>query len=317
LKNVTVPPEEPIPDTVRAPGRGQPAVEAVPHSISPEELKKVTVPPEEPIPDTVRAPGRGQPAVEAVPHSISPEGGKQPYASSLGELEEEAVIPRAAKQLPPKAKSVDWYEGGSETVTTVTEKYRGRPITVVETHVTGGTWTQLHTVLSREHATAKNVSRAVTAKLNKFFDLMHNPARRSARDPRPIAPNTFRRVVLDGKPEAIVVHIQLRDTQLTPELRSAAEKALSDYPSLGDLPPTRVVITASGPLGGEGSPRVRVSPAASGPLGGEGSPRVRVSPAASGPLGGEVLLEDALLVEEDAMTLERSVGHTPPTRRRP
>ena len=173
-------------------------------------------------------------------------GGKAPYASSLGEVEEAAVIAKyapQAKQLPPKAAGVDWYEGGAEVVTARKEKLKGKPITVLETAVTGGTWTQLHTVLEAANATAANVARAVTTKLDKFFKVIHNPSSaRPARDPNPIGPDTYRRVVLD-KPDGLVVHIHLRNTKVTPELQSAAQKAYDTYASKGDLPPVRVIVT--------------------------------------------------------------------------
>jgi hypothetical protein len=167
------------------------------------------------------------------------------YATSLGELEEAKVIAAhapGAKQLPPKAKGVDWYEGGVETVTTLTEKIGRARITVLETRVTGGIWTQLQTVLDKSNATADNVARAVTTKLNKFYNTLHNPSRTSARDPSPIAPNTYWRVVLTD-PDGLIVHIHLREATVTQELVDAAQNAVAGYPSLGELPPVKVVVT--------------------------------------------------------------------------
>ncbi|XVV00213.1 hypothetical protein ACQPW3_22465 [Actinosynnema sp. CA-248983] len=174
--------------------------------------------------------------------------GKRPYASSLGELQEAGVMAKyapGAKLMPPKAKSVDWYQGGAQTVVVRQEKYNGKMITIVETTVEGGTITQLHTVLERTDATAANVNRAVTVKLDKFFDLVHNKARKPARSPIPVSPDrpdTYERVIL-GKPDEIVVHIHLRQAKATPELKQAGQKALDNYPSKGDLPPARVVVT--------------------------------------------------------------------------
>jgi hypothetical protein len=171
---------------------------------------------------------------------------KRPYASSLGELEEAGVMAGSAPtatMAPPKMRAVDWYEGGKTTVNNVPEKFKGKPITVQETHVSGGTWTQLQTVLEKENATTANVASAVTVKLNKFWDRLHNPSlNKPARSPFPIAPDTYSRVYLDA-PDALVVHIHLRESAATKELKAAAEGALAAYPSKGDLPPVRVVVT--------------------------------------------------------------------------
>ena len=174
--------------------------------------------------------------------------GKRPYASSLGELQEAGVKAKyapGAKLMPPKAKSIDWYEGGAQTIVTRQEKYKGKMITIVETTVEGGTATQLHTVLDKAGATTANVSRAVTVKLDKFFDLLHNKLRKPARSPIPLSPDrpdTYERVIL-GKPDKIVVHIHLRQAKVTPELKQAAEKALENYASKSDLPPADIIVT--------------------------------------------------------------------------
>ena len=172
--------------------------------------------------------------------------GKRAYASSLGELEEAGVMKAhapGAQLAPPKMRAVDWYEGGKQEVTVVKEKYKGKEIQVQQTHVSGGTWSQLHTVLEAKDATAANVSRAVTGKLNKFWDRLNNPSlSKPARDPVPIAPDTYRRVYLD-KPEHLVVHIHLREAKATPELVNAANQALNTYAAKADLPPVTVKVT--------------------------------------------------------------------------
>lgn len=119
-------------------------------------------------------------------------------------------------------------------------------MTVVETHVSGETWSQLHTVLDAKDATAANVGRAVTHTLDKFWDRLHNPSlTRPARDPVPIAPDTYRRVYL-GAPDRLVVNTPLREARATPELVRAAEDAYARYAAKGDLPPARVVVTGAG-----------------------------------------------------------------------
>ena len=172
--------------------------------------------------------------------------GKRPYASSAGELEEAGVMALhapTATMAPPKMRAVDWYEGGKQTVNSVQEKYKGKPITVQETHVSGGTWSQLHTVLEAKDATTANVSRAVTGKLDKFWSRLNNPSSsRPARDPVPIGPDTYRRIYLD-RPDAIVVHIHLRESSATKELIEAGQQAARSYASKGELPPIRVVVT--------------------------------------------------------------------------
>ena len=148
-----------------------------------------------------------------------------------------------ATMAPPKMRAVDWYEGGKQTVNSVQEKYKGKPITVQETHVSGGTWSQLHTVLEAKDATTANVSRAVTGKLDKFWSRLNNPSSsRPARDPVPIGPDTYRRIYLD-RPDAIVVHIHLRESSATKELIEAGQQAARSYASKGELPPIRVVVT--------------------------------------------------------------------------
>ena len=97
---------------------GQPPVEIVPDSISPEELRKVTVPPDEPVPATVRTPGTGEPPVEIVPDSISPEElqkvtvpqeapapegtGAAPADAATIELDRGAPQPGAAQEPHPR-----------------------------------------------------------------------------------------------------------------------------------------------------------------------------------------------------------------------
>lgn len=172
--------------------------------------------------------------------------GKRPYASSAGEIEEAGVMARhapTATMAPPKMRAVDWYEGGVQKVISVQEKYRGKPITVQETHVSGGTWSQLHTVLEAKDATTANVSAAVTGKLNKFWDRLNNPSSsKPARDPVPIGPDTYRRVYLD-RPDAVVVHIHLKESRATKELIGAGQQAALNYAAKSDLPPIRVVVT--------------------------------------------------------------------------
>ncbi len=181
---------------------------------------------------------------EAMPANI-----KTPYASSVGELAEAGVIKDyapAAKQLPPKFKAFDWYEGGKETTTNIPSKYKNKPITVQETSVEGGTWTSLHTVLSADKATTQNVGNAVTNKLNAIFDALHNPTgNAAARDPNPIAPDTYRRVERTGTPDKVIVHIHLAEAPVTTELNAAAQKAKTDFASLSDLPPVEVVVTGT------------------------------------------------------------------------
>lgn len=123
------------------------------------------------------------------------------------------------------------------------EKYKGKPITVQETHVSGGTWSQLHTVLEAENATTANVAGAVTSKLDKYWDRLNNPSlNKPARDPTPIGPDTYRRVYLD-KPDHLVVNIHLREVKASKELVDAANHAAATYGAKGDLPPIRVVVT--------------------------------------------------------------------------
>lgn len=172
--------------------------------------------------------------------------GKRPYASSVGELEEAGVMARTAPTAtlaPPKMKAVDWYEGGNQSVTMVQEKYKGKLITIQETRVSGGTWSQLHTVLEAKDATAANVSGAVTEKLNKYWNRLNNASlRKPARDPVPIAPNTYRRLYLD-KPDRLVVNIHLREAPASGELIAAANRAADTYSAKADLPPVRVIVT--------------------------------------------------------------------------
>ena len=144
---------------------------------------------------------------------------------------------------PPKMQAVDWYEGGKQTTTIVQEKYKGKPITIQETHVSGGTWTQLHTVLEAKDATTANVSNAVTNKLDMYWERIHNaPTNKPARDPKPIAPDTYRRVYLDA-PDRLVGHIHLREAKATPELVNAANGALASYYNKTTLPPVQIVVT--------------------------------------------------------------------------
>jgi hypothetical protein len=177
---------------------------------------------------------------------VTSAGGKRPHASSLGELEEPGVMAKLAPHAtlaPPKTRAVDWYEGGQQVVTTVQEKYQGKPITVEEVRVKGGTWSQLHTVLEQKDANAANVSAAVKNKLDKFWDRLNNPSlNKPARDPRPISPDTYRRVYLES-PDQLVVHIHFREAKATKELVEAGQQALRNYSARGDLPPVRVVVT--------------------------------------------------------------------------
>ncbi|HEX6675490.1 MAG TPA: DNA/RNA non-specific endonuclease, partial [Actinomycetes bacterium] len=85
LQKVTVPPEEPVPATVRTPGTGEPPVEIVPDSISPEELQKVTVP------------------QEALAPGVAAEGTSAPPADVASvELDRSAPQPGAAHEPHPR-----------------------------------------------------------------------------------------------------------------------------------------------------------------------------------------------------------------------
>ena len=168
---------------------------------------------------------------------------------SMGELIEPSVIAHFApngKQLPPKFKAFDWYEGGTEAVANVGGKLKGKPITVKETTVKGGKWTSLHTILTKEKTTTVNVTKAVNGKLSDIFDALHNSSGRvAARDPNPIAPDTYSRVMREGTPDKVVVHIHLHDAPVTAELEAAAKKAYQDFASKGDLPPVEIIVTGT------------------------------------------------------------------------
>ncbi|QGN31562.1 hypothetical protein [Microlunatus sp. Gsoil 973] len=188
-------------------------------------------------------------AEQAELRALASSGTKRPYASSLGELEEAGVMAKTAPGAtlaPPKMRAVDWYEGGKQVQVTVQEKYKGQAITVVETHVSGGTWSQLHTILEAKDATAANVTAAVTNKLDKYWDRLHNPGlNKPARDPTPIAPNTYRRVYLES-PDRLVINIHVREAPATEALTSAANNAYTVYANKTDLPPVTIIVTGTG-----------------------------------------------------------------------
>lgn len=181
-----------------------------------------------------------------VPASTAP--ARRPPGSSLGVLQEEPVRQKhypGAQELPPGTQAVDLHEGGTEVVTVRKEFYKGREVTVHDVVKTGGTWIQLHTVIEAKDATPQNVEKAVKRKLDDMWNRIHNPPTRApARDFREIAPNTYRRVRLE-EPQQLIVHIDLRESEIRPELREAAQRALDKFYPITDLPPTRVAVTGT------------------------------------------------------------------------
>jgi hypothetical protein len=178
------------------------------------------------------------------------------FASSLGELNEGKVARKYhpnSMLLPEKAGGADLLdlsESGSKTEEITYETVPGRKtktggktqprsIVAVNSHVKGGRWISVKTVFA---ASAKNVK----ARVGEAFAKFRNAWRPTAPKPRfefePMEANIHWRVILDGKPDSITIHLDLESATITDEITSAAEDAVRAQ-DLGDMPSGELMIT--------------------------------------------------------------------------
>jgi hypothetical protein len=122
------------------------------------------------------------------------------------------------------------------------EQYEGEWIQVVQKKIRGGIWYPIKTLLSdvaTEALVRDNVHQALTDVYNEETFKQRLPAR----DPTPIAPNTYLRIVKDGPADGICIIIQVPG-EVTPQMQTWAENAVGSWRKglSSSLPPLKVVV---------------------------------------------------------------------------
>jgi len=159
-------------------------------------------------------------------------------AEKFGKAAEDGLTAQypGASKLPENYPAYDAYRGGTVTKTTTQEKIKGTKATVENEHVEGGEWISFKTIGENENANPEYVGKVVTKALTDMVN-----KRGSKRDPTPIAPNTYRRV-MEANPDRVILHVQVPGAarRSIPDLQKAAQQAVIDTGFVPSLPPLEV-----------------------------------------------------------------------------
>ncbi|KIA61402.1 hypothetical protein FG87_31445 [Nocardia vulneris] len=162
--------------------------------------------------------------------------------SSLGK-EAEAPVLRAyhpnALSAPENFRAYDAYEGGTAEYFITRERVKNGWILVVNKVVSHARWISLKRILQQADATPANVRKHVTAAMRDMErDANDRSARKPARDPDPIDPNTHERVIKKD-PASVTLHITYPGpvtAETAAALEQAARAAARNSGRIEDLP---------------------------------------------------------------------------------
>ncbi|MBF6542597.1 hypothetical protein [Nocardia brasiliensis] len=162
--------------------------------------------------------------------------------SSLGK-EAEAPVLQAyhpnALSAPENFRAYDAYEGGTAQYFITRERYKNGWILVVNKVVSGARWISLKRVLEHADATPENIRKHVdNAMRDMERDANDRSARKPARDPDPIDPNTHERVIKEH-PAGVTLHITYPGpvtAETAAALEQAARAAARNSGRIEDLP---------------------------------------------------------------------------------
>ncbi|MEU3454690.1 hypothetical protein ABZ671_13950 [Micromonospora sp. NPDC006766] len=165
------------------------------------------------------------------------------YATSIGELAEPVILRRDypnARSAPPKFPAFDGVEGGVAAEELTFEGPKKNQVMIVNQTIKGGRWISIKTI-KPGNVNPEHVRKVVKRALNDMWNDIHNPSSRMpARDPNPVAPNVYYRMI-KATPERVTLHVEL-PAKLTPELKAAAEQAVKESTEVGQLPLFDLVI---------------------------------------------------------------------------